>query len=300
MGRENTVHDEENTLEPRPSRLSLRWLMLGVPVLIVVGASVWAIVSVMLEAAAGSQPGDFFFAIREQALQVQLSLATDPERRADIVLQMSATPLSSFGSNVVMGDEPESIAPSTVDDRADYDRPATLAPTVVEVSHTPEPLEPSQTPTQEPGSNSGPSPSNTLEPTRTLEATREPSSTVEPTRTVEPARTQEPSRTTEPTRTAEPSRTAQPTQTASSPSGSGSGGPGPGPATGPTETPRPEDVTIQGTLESTGGSWVVAGQSFQVDGGTEIRGDPQVGSTVEVRALRYWDGTVIAYRIEKK
>ncbi len=274
--------------------------MLGLPALIVVGASVWAVASIMLEAAAGSQPGDFFFAIREQALQVQLSLSTDPERRADIVLQMSATPLPAFGSNVSMGDEPASSATSTGDGRAADDTPTASAPSIVVASPTPQPLEPSRAPSNEPGSNSGPSPSNTTEPTRTLEATREPSRTAEPSRTTEPTRTQEPTRTTEPSRTIEPSRTPPPTQTASGQSGNGSGGPGPGPVAGPTETPRPEDVTIQGTLESTGGNWVVAGQSFQVNGSTEIRGDPQIGSTVEVRALRYWDGTAIAYRIEKK
>lgn len=299
MGRENTAHAEDTTLEPAPSRLPLRWLMLGVPALIVIGASVWAVASIMLEAAAGSRPGDFFFPIREQALQVQLSLATDPERRANIVLQMSATPLPAFGSTFSIGDEPESIATATDSERR-LDTPTTLAPSIGATSRTPEPVEPSQTPLKEPGSNSGPLPSNTPEPSQTAEATREPSSTVEPTRTTEPSRTQEPSRTPEPSRTIEPSRTPQPTQTASGQSGGGSGGPGPGPGTGPTETPRPEDVTIQGTLESTGGSWVVAGQSFQVNGGTEIRGDPQIGSTVEVRALRYWDGTAIAYRIEKK
>lgn len=294
MGSEHIVHGEETTLEPKPQRLPLRWLMLGVPALIVIGASVWAVVSIMLEAAAGSQPGDFFFPIREQALQVQLSLSTDPEQRADIVLQLSATPLPARGSNVSTGDEPVSVATSTDDNRATGHTPTALAPSVVAASRTPEPLEPSQTTTNEPGSNSGPSPSTTPEPTRTAEATREPSRTAEPTRTPEPSRTAEPSRTTE------PSRTPEPTRTPSDQSGNGSGGPGPGPGSGPTETPRPDDVTVQGTLEATGGNWVVAGQSFQVNGGTEIRGDPQIGSTVEVRAFRYWDGTAIAYRIEKK
>ena len=56
----------------------------------------------------------------------------------------------------------------------------------------------------------------------------------------------------------------------------------------------------QGPLQATGGVWVVGGQSVQVNGGTDVRDNPQIGDNVEVRALRYADGSLVAYRIDVK
>ena len=284
-------------------RLKLSWVMLAVPALIVTGASLWALVSVTLEVAAGSQPGDLFFPIREQALELQLSLASDPQERTEIELRLSETPRADALAPAALGDEPiESTAGSPTqamtEVRSIEPSEATTMVATSDVSETPAPADPTETPSKDPGSNRGPSASNTPEPTRTtkpadvIEATH----THEPTKTAEPTRTLEPTRTDEPTRTPESTRTQEPSKTPSDNSGSGSGGSG----IGPTETPRPEDMTVQGTLEATGGVWVVSGQSFQVTGATEIRGDPQIGGSIEVRAWRYWDGSVVAYRIEEK
>lgn len=69
-------------MKPTSPRLDIRWLMLAVPALIVTVASLWTLVSVTLEAAGRSQPGDLLFPVREQALELQLSLASDPQERA--------------------------------------------------------------------------------------------------------------------------------------------------------------------------------------------------------------------------
>jgi hypothetical protein len=52
-------------------------------------------------------------------------------------------------------------------------------------------------------------------------------------------------------------------------------------------------------VESIGGSqWIVDGRALQVNGETEIRGDPNVGDTVKVVALRQSDGSWWAEKIE--
>jgi hypothetical protein len=72
-------------------------------------------------------------------------------------------------------------------------------------------------------------------------------------------------------------------------------------APSPSETPRPEDVDFEGTLEAVNGSlWTVGGQAVEVTGATEIRDNPQVGNQVRVRGLRYADGRIVATRIEKE
>ncbi len=59
-----------------------------------------------------------------------------------------------------------------------------------------------------------------------------------------------------------------------------------------------EDVEFTGVVESIGaGAWQIGGQAVAVNAATEIRDNPQVGQTVEVRALRQADGTLLATRI---
>jgi len=60
------------------------------------------------------------------------------------------------------------------------------------------------------------------------------------------------------------------------------------------------EIRWEGTLESMGAVWVVGGQRVSVNGATEVSGSPQVGDTVEVRAERQGDGSLVATRIEKK
>jgi len=63
-----------------------RGLMLVLPAAAVTAASLWTLVSVTLEAAAGSAPGDLLYPAREQALHIQLDLTTDPAERAALEL----------------------------------------------------------------------------------------------------------------------------------------------------------------------------------------------------------------------
>ena len=94
----------------------------------------------------------------------------------------------------------------------------------------------------------------------------------EVTRTPEP----EPTRTREPEPTHEPSRTPEP----------------------PTEAPR---VEFTGTLHGVSGHmWKVGGTPVIVTGETEIRDNPQVGDTVEVRGWQNADGSVTAREIRKR
>ena len=61
----------------------------------------------------------------------------------------------------------------------------------------------------------------------------------------------------------------------------------------------PVEVRFTGVLEATGPSaWQLSGQVVRLTSATEIRDNPQVGQTVEVRALRAADGTLTALRIE--
>lgn len=62
-----------------------------------------------------------------------------------------------------------------------------------------------------------------------------------------------------------------------------------------------EEVRFEGEVESIqSGRWVVAGQTVTVDGDTDIEGDPEVGDTVDVRAIQLPDGTLYAERIERE
>lgn len=49
-----------------------------------------------------------------------------------------------------------------------------------------------------------------------------------------------------------------------------------------------------------GGTWMVARQTVQITGETEISDNPAVGDTVRVRAERYADGRLVGVRIEKR
>jgi hypothetical protein len=97
-------------------------------------------------------------------------------------------------------------------------------------------------------------------------------------------------------KTVEPSRPPQPTQPPAPTHTPNSGG---SPANPSSTTPR--DVKFQGVVQSINGStWVVAGQSVQVDAGTAIEKSPKVGDNVEVEATVQPDGSLLATRIRVK
>lgn len=62
-----------------------------------------------------------------------------------------------------------------------------------------------------------------------------------------------------------------------------------------------QEVEFTGTVESIGdASWQISGQTVLVNSSTEIIGNPQVGDTVEVKAIQAADGTLTATRIKKE
>jgi len=62
-----------------------------------------------------------------------------------------------------------------------------------------------------------------------------------------------------------------------------------------------EQVEFEGEVESiASGAWVIAGQTVIVTPQSEIDGDPAVGDSVRVRALRQADGSLVAERIERR
>lgn len=89
-----------------------RGLMLVLPAAAVTAASLWTLVSVTLEAAAGSAPGDLLYPAREQALYIQLDLTTDPAERAALALALGhlAAADTQGRSNSAPPTTPEPIA----------------------------------------------------------------------------------------------------------------------------------------------------------------------------------------------
>jgi len=73
---------------PKSLMLHPRLVLLALPAAAVTAASLWALASVTLDAAAGSRPGDLLHPLREQALEFQLGLADDSAERARIELEM--------------------------------------------------------------------------------------------------------------------------------------------------------------------------------------------------------------------
>jgi hypothetical protein len=77
--------------------------------------------------------------------------------------------------------------------------------------------------------------------------------------------------------------------------------PAPSSTTAATRRPPPAAVEVRftGVVEAIGPqSWQVGGRVVGLNAATEIRDNPQLGQTVEVRALRAADGTLTALRIE--
>jgi len=66
-------------------------------------------------------------------------------------------------------------------------------------------------------------------------------------------------------------------------------------------SPNATSFKFYGTVESINGqTWVISGTSVQVDGSTQLKGNPVVGSNVEVKALVQSDGTYLAREIKVK
>ncbi len=66
----------------------------------------------------------------------------------------------------------------------------------------------------------------------------------------------------------------------------------------PGKPAEPVEVRLVGVVEVIGAqSWQIGGQVVYVTAATEIEGQPQIGQTVEVRALQAADGTLTARRI---
>ncbi len=267
----------------QPKR-STRWTLVAliIPAVAVSLASLLALVSTVLDVAAESRPGDLLYPLRQPALELELGLTTDPAERAQIELRLTApAPVADLSEATV-----SAAATSSQTAAAPASLTATAARQLPAPSETAPPeRSPAPAETERPGDT--PEPAHTERPSETPEPTR----TERPSDTPKPTRNERPSETPEPTRTERPSATPQPTDT-QAPVGNN---------TSPSNTPRPEEERFTAVVESVGtAAWIIGGETVQVTGETEIRGEPKVGDTVEVRGLRYSEGTLVATRIEKR
>ncbi len=117
-----------------------------------------------------------------------------------------------------------------------------------------------------------------------IESSREPGVTPTPEATQTPPITATPEapRTVTPTTMVPPTATPRPTTTPR-----------------PTATPQPVEVEFTGNVMAIDTEmWNIDGTTIVVDANTEIRDSITVGQRVQVRALRYADGRLIATRIE--
>lgn len=74
----------------------------------------------------------------------------------------------------------------------------------------------------------------------------------------------------------------------------------PAPSPTPTATPEPSEIRFQGVVEQADAQvWTISGLVVEVNAATEFVNNPAVGSRVEVRALSYPGGRLVALRIER-
>ena len=246
----------------------------------------------VVSASAPSLPGDTLYGVKRTVEQVEMSLAPDPQTRAQLeeqfamrrvdetraltaqkreaqvefrglVESITGEQWSVAGMTVIVANGTRvngSPAPGVwveVSGATQLDGTVrALAVTVITEGETPTPTEPTASATGLPT------------------ATRTPA----PTEPASPA----------PTESTSEAATATPVAPASS------------------TTPEPTagvgvEFEFTGIVESIGVNvWRISGQTVTVTASTELRGSPQVGQTVEVKAIRDASGALVARRIEVK
>ncbi len=275
-------------------------------------ASLLLMAGVLHALAQRSLPGDPLYGLKRMEEQVWLTLTLDPVERRLVEETMAARRWEEYralaqrrGSGTVtwegrieaiegtiwrIGGVPVEIFPETeIKGPAALDQQATvtaflgpegqlIAARIEVAMETPTPtVEPSRTPLETPGAS--PTPTRTPWPVPSQTAPPPPTATPVPAASPLPPATATP--TPSPVKTREPTRTPQPTST-------------------------PEDhiedhIEWEGILQAISGStWIIDGRTVQVTSDTEIRGNPQIGDRVKVRAERRPDGVLIAERIERE
>ena len=246
----------------------------------------------VVSASAPSLPGDTLYGVKRTVEQVEMSLAPDPQTRAQLEEQFAVRRVeetraltaqkreaqvefrglvesitgeqwSVAGMTVIVANGTRvngSPAPGVwveVSGATQLDGTVrALAVTVITGGETPTPAEPTASATGLPIATRTPAPTEPASPAPT-ESTSE-AATATP---VAPAS----------------STTPEPT--------AGAGG----------------EFEFTGIVESIGVSvWRISGQTVTVTASTELRGSPQVGQTVEVKAIRDASGALVARRIEVK
>jgi len=246
----------------------------------------------VVSASAPSLPGDTLYGVKRTVEQVEMSLAPDPQTRAQLEEQFAARRVgetraltaqkreaqvefrglvesitgeqwSVAGMTVIVANGTRvngSPAPGVwveVSGATQLDGTVrALAVTVITGGETPTPAEPTASATGLPIATRTPAPTEPASPTPT-ESTSEAA--------------------TAPLIAPASSTTPEPT--------AGAGG----------------EFEFTGIVESIGVSvWRISGQTVTVTASTELRGSPQVGQTVEVKAIRDASGALVARRIEVK
>ena len=282
-----------------------RWTIAGLTVIVPAGLEAGLTVGQIVEVA-GVVAADGAIFAQHISLRGQAVMTAWP----------SATPTASGTARVVTqtAGPTETAEPGETEtaDPSDTPRPlpgaATVTPraTVLQPTRTPAlggsgstPAGPSGTPNSD-----GPSPSHTPRPSNTAQPGGGSSTSPDspPTETPQPSETPDDDETEapEPTHTPgsgggpspqPPSETPRPSETPDDDSSQ---------TPEASETPHPEGFDFEGRVEAVGGeAWVIAGQTVALTGETEIRDNPGLGDKVKVSGWRYWDGRLVARRIEK-
>ncbi len=266
--------------------LNTRAWATGLVVVLVLVIGTYGVVS----ASAPSLPGDALYGVKRTVEQVQLSLAPDPQthdqlaeqfaaRRVDeartLIAQKRAIEVEFRGRVESITGERWSVAGLTVIIASGTRVNGNPVPGVlVEVTGA----------TQPDGTVRASKVSVIAEAETPTPAEPIASETASPTGTPTPTETEELASSTPMEETAESA-----TEAAGAPT--------------PSETPEPtEGVGVEfeftGIVESiVGNVWRINGQVVTATASTELRGDPQVGQTVQVKAVRQSNGTLVARRI---
>ena len=267
--------------------LATRAWATGLAVVLVLVIGTYGVVS----ASAPSLPGDALYGVKRTVEQVQLSLAPDPQTHDQLSEQFAARRVDEARTLIARKRAAEVEFRGRVESITG-ERWSVAGLTVIVASGT--------------RVNGNPAPGVLVEVT----GATQPAGTV---RASEISVVTEGETDTEPitSTTATASPTATPTETEEPAS--------PTPMEDATEsaTEAPGTPTLSGTREPTAGVgvefeftgivesiagnvWHISGQAVTATASTELRGNPQVGQTVEVKAVRQSDGTLVARRIEFK
>jgi uncharacterized protein DUF5666/uncharacterized protein DUF5667 len=275
---------------PTPRRRLGQWLFTprawaaGLAVVLAVVIGTYGLAS----ASAPSLPGDALYGVKRAVEQVQLSLAPDPQTHDQLAEQFAARRVDEARTLIVQKREAEVEFRGRVESISG-EQWSVAGLTVIVASGT--------------RVNGSPAPGVLVEVTGTTQPDEmvraSEVSVIAEAETPTPA---EPiaSATASPTPTLTEPAAPTPTESAAEEATETAISPDEGATPEPTEGVGIE-FEFTGIVESiVGNEWRISGQAVTATASTELRGNPQVGQTVAVRAVRELSGALVARRIEVK